>query len=100
MMKKKLLLIFVLLCIILTGVLVYWLISLNSDKDKSFSSAIVHSIQTVSEYDCNSSDPYVSPVRFSDLRFYNPDIYAWLFIPGTDISLPLLQHSSDDSFYL
>ncbi|MCR5088159.1 MAG: class B sortase, partial [Oscillospiraceae bacterium] len=46
------------------------------------------------------SDPYVSPVRFSDLRFYNPDIYAWLFIPGTDISLPLLQHSSDDSFYL
>lgn len=44
-------------------------------------------------------EPYVSPIDFQALRERNPDIYAWLDIPGTDISYPLLQ-SEDDSFYL
>ena len=42
---------------------------------------------------------YVSPIDFDALAEINPDIYAWLEIPGTDISYPVLQ-SSDDSFYL
>ena len=29
----------------------------------------------------------------------NPDIYAWISIPGTDIDAPVLQHSEDNSFY-
>jgi len=42
---------------------------------------------------------YVSPINFSALQEKNPDIYAWLFIEGTDISYPVVQ-STDDSFYL
>lgn len=30
----------------------------------------------------------------------NPDIYAWICIPGTSIDYPVLQHPEDDSYYL
>lgn len=30
----------------------------------------------------------------------NEDIYAWLYIPGTNIDYPVLQHPTDDVFYL
>ena len=30
----------------------------------------------------------------------NEDIYAWIYIPGTQIDYPVLQHKSDDSYYL
>lgn len=47
-----------------------------------------------------ASTPYVSPIDFAALQGVNPDIYAWLEIPGTEISYPLLQHPEDDAFYL
>jgi len=45
-------------------------------------------------------EPYVSPIDFEGLQALNPDIYAWLEIPGTDISYPLLQSQTDDTYYL
>jgi sortase B len=44
-------------------------------------------------------EEYVSPIDFDALAEINPDIYAWLEIPGTDISYPVLQ-SENDAFYL
>jgi len=43
---------------------------------------------------------YVSPVDFEDLWAMNPDVYAWLYIPGTQINYPILQREGDDAFYL
>lgn len=43
---------------------------------------------------------YVSPIDFQALKNENADIYAWLDIPGSEISYPILQHPNDDSFYL
>lgn len=37
---------------------------------------------------------------FATLQQENSDIYAWLYIPDTGIDYPILQHPSDDSFYL
>lgn len=45
-------------------------------------------------------EPYVSPIDFEMLQTVNPDIYAWLDIPVMETSYPLVQHSTDDSFYL
>lgn len=39
------------------------------------------------------------PVDFETLQALNPDIYAWLEIPGTDIDEPILQSSEDDLYY-
>ena len=47
-----------------------------------------------------TTEPYVSPVNFEALSEINSDIYAWLEISGTDISLPILQHPVDDAYYL
>lgn len=44
--------------------------------------------------------PYVSPLSFETIRAQNPDIYAWIELPNTWLSYPILQHPSDDTYYL
>ena len=39
-------------------------------------------------------------VNFEALQAINPDIYAWIDIPGTDISYPVVQNPDDDTYYL
>lgn len=39
-------------------------------------------------------------IDFKALKKTNSDIYAWLDIPGTNVSYPVLQHSKNDSYYL
>ena len=43
-------------------------------------------------------EPYESPVDFGTLKKRNPDIYAWLDIPGSEISLPVLRHEGDSDY--
>ena len=45
-------------------------------------------------------EPYVSPIDFEQLWDINEDIYAWIDIPGMDISYPIVQHPTDDDYYL
>lgn len=46
------------------------------------------------------TEAYTSPVDFEALWEVNPDIYAWLYIPGTEINYPLLQREGDGAYYL
>lgn len=45
-------------------------------------------------------EPYVSPIDFGPIWEINEDVYAWIDIPDTDISYPVVQHPTDDSYYL
>lgn len=47
-----------------------------------------------------SQPPYESPIDFTSLQAVNEDIIAWLDIPGTDISYPVLRHSTNNGYYL
>ncbi len=47
-----------------------------------------------------SGKDYKSPVDFATLQKVNPDIYAWLDIPDTDISYPVLNRADNNEFYL
>ena len=40
------------------------------------------------------------PVDFEALKEVNEDIYAWLYVPGMDISYPVVQHPTDNSYYI
>ena len=40
------------------------------------------------------------PVDFDALKAQNPDVYAWISIPGTSIDYPILQSAEDDTYYL
>ena len=41
-----------------------------------------------------------NPIDFDELQAENSDVYAWIYIPKTNINLPVLQHPSDDNFYI
>jgi len=46
-------------------------------------------------------DPAKRKINFAELQEMNPDIYAWIYIPGTSVDYPVLQSSNgDDSYYL
>ena len=41
------------------------------------------------------------PIDFEGLQAINPEIYAWIEVPGTKINYPILQHEGEDqSYYL
>lgn len=47
------------------------------------------------------TDPPVEiPIDFAALQEKNPDVYAWITVPGTQIDYPILQHPEDNSYYL
>lgn len=50
-------------------------------------------IEEISEETTNAS------IDFDELREINPDIFAWLSIPGTGIDYPVLQSGESDTFY-
>ncbi len=52
--------------------------------------------------DQTQSLPKESSVNFKELTEINPDIYAWIYIPNTNVDLPVAQSApgESDSFYL
>ncbi|MGN0307397.1 MAG: class B sortase [Lachnospiraceae bacterium] len=47
-----------------------------------------------------TSSLYTPPVDFEGMRKVNQDVYAWITIPGTAIDYPILQHETDNTYYL
>jgi len=52
------------------------------------------------ETEVASEETATIPVKFEELWQVNPDVYAWITVPGTEIDYPILQHASDNSYYL
>ncbi len=51
--------------------------------------------------DVREEDTALLPeINISELRETNPDIVAWVTIPGTRIDHPIAQHPTDDEYYL
>ena len=44
--------------------------------------------------------PYFPPDALTESRALNPHVIAWLDIPGTDVSYPILLHPTEDNHYL
>ena len=41
-----------------------------------------------------------NPVDFAALQNQNDEIYAWIYIPDTNVNYPICQSKTDDNFYL
>ncbi len=41
-----------------------------------------------------------NPVSFTELKKRNPDIYAWIKVPETNVDYPVLQSPNNDNFYI
>lgn len=49
----------------------------------------------------NSTKVYEGcPVDFEGMWEVNEDVYAWITVPGTVIDYPILQHETDNTYYL
>lgn len=44
--------------------------------------------------------PAAIPIDFTAWQNYNPDVYAWIYVPGTSVNYPILQSATDNSYYL
>ncbi len=51
-----------------------------------------------------TGDPVVNavenPIAFASLKATNSDIYAWIVVPNTKVDYPIVQHPTDNAFYL
>ena len=45
-------------------------------------------------------EPVDIPIDFAELQKMNPEIYAWIQIPGTEVDYPIVQRPEDDAYYL
>ena len=49
----------------------------------------------------DADDPMYRKIDFAAAQATNPDVYAWIWIPGTNIDYPILQsETEDDAYYL
>ena len=78
---------------------------LSAEEDKEVSGSIEETTigkegQPV-DLEKENSDIYEGcPVDFQGMWEINPDVYAWITIPQTSIDYPILQHPSDNTYYL
>ena len=48
-------------------------------------------------YDAPADEPAENPIDFEALRRESPDVYAWLYVPNTNVNLPVLTlHAYED----
>ena len=74
---------------------------IQKDKDQKLREKAAVSVQEEPEVSAEAEEtPVQIPVDFSVLQAENPDIYAWIRIPDTQIDYPVLQREEDDTYYL
>lgn len=110
-MRKKLLTLGCLICAILFGCCcgyIFWYF--NSEKENGeIYEELQERVETTPTAAPTVTDVPVTeqpepaeeiPIDFAALQEVNPDIYAWIRIEGTNIDYPVVQSSTDDSYYL
>ena len=50
--------------------------------------------------DLGTDIPSPKDINWKKLKKENEDIYAWIYIPGTDVDYPILQHPTENDYYL
>ena len=74
-------------------------------EESRITEAPVSATPTITEAPQNTPVPTEAPkaeipIDFEKLKKENPDIYAWIQIPGTKVDYPIVQSPSDDVYYL
>ena len=57
-------------------------------------------VENNDDTDASDKTPVDIPIDFAQLQSMNPDIYAWIKIPGTVIDYPVVQSDTDNTYYL
>ena len=87
------------LVISITFIVVYF-VKQNKAKDEYEEIQKKAKITVEEEQEETEEDENESAIDFEELWEINEEIYAWIEIPGTDISYPIAQRADDDAYYL
>lgn len=61
---------------------------------------VEHDVQPLMNLPQLEAEKIENPIDFASLTAQYPDVYAWITIPGTRIDYPIVQHPSDNGYYL
>ena len=86
MEKKKLIIIILVAAVLLAGIITGVVLFINRDTDTPADEPI-----TEQKEKC--------PIDFDALKMQNPDVYAYVEVPDTKISYPVLQRENDKEYY-
>ncbi len=95
--------------IVILGIIFFLCYFIKQYNDKEYYENLRHEVSEeeniteeseIKETETEESEPVVIPIDFETLWQKNPDIYAWISIPGMEIEYPILQHATDDGYYL
>lgn len=97
--RKKIGVVVILVILIAAGITGLWLWRCNSgeEKKKEEKDPVTEIQEENQKKDTEGKED--DSIDFAALKAENPDIYAWIRIPGTDIDYPVLQ-SEEDNYYL
>lgn len=100
--KKKTAIICGSVAAIILIVVIIVVISLNGKKEepKPVATATPKPTQTPVATIEPTPVPAAIPIDFNAWQAYNPDVYAWIYVPGTSVNYPILQSATDNSYYL
>ncbi len=85
-------------CLVYIGVIIYNEQSAKASYGKIMEIALGSNSQPQVEGDGGTA--IESPVDLKSLRDINSDVYAWIYIPGTNVNYPIAQSAVDDNYYL
>lgn len=80
--------------------------TVNSAAKQAETEAVIIETETEEETETeteevqNAFDIPEKNLEWASLYAENKDIYAWIYIPGTQVDYPVLQSASDDTYYL
>ena len=85
--------------VIKSGIMAYLILvaaalgACGGDKEDHIEETVEERMEEITEETADES------IDFDELRDINPDIFAWLYIPDTEIDHPVLQSGQSDTFY-
>lgn len=77
-----------------------WLWRVNQSEREALQTMSTEQTPAVPDREDAGEELPQNPIDFAALKAENSDIFAWLYIPGCNINLPVLQSPTDDYFYL
>lgn len=91
----------VLICAVCLGYLGYYYAERDQEKETAEEVTEYRKEEPVKQEEPQEEQEQEEiPIDFTGLQEVNPDIYAWIEVPGTNIKEPVLQSPTDDTYYL